>query len=84
MADTQSRKWQITINNPIEKGFSHDKIKEVLEEFKTLIYWCMSDEIGENGTFHTHIYIHSKSAIRFTPDFGGRGKSLKNIVFMRF
>lgn len=66
MADTQSRKWQITINNPIEKGFSHDKIKEVLQEFKTLIYWCMSDEIGENGTFHTHIYLHSKNAIRFS------------------
>ena len=87
MADTQSRKWQITINNPIEKGFSHDKIKEVLEEFKTLIYWCMSDEIGENGTFHTHIYIHSKSAIRFTTiqkRFEGghyemaRGTSLQN------
>ena len=54
--DTQSRKWQITINNPLEKGFTHDRIKEILSSLK-LVYWCMADEIGENGTYHTHIYI---------------------------
>ena len=27
--DSQSRKWMITINNPLDKGFSHDKIKEL-------------------------------------------------------
>lgn len=63
--NTQSRKWQITINNPIEKGFNHSKIKEILYEMN-LLYWCMSDEIGKQETYHTHIYIVSKSAIRFS------------------
>lgn len=55
--DSRSRKWQITINNPIEKGFAHECIKEELNKFNSLVYWCMSDEIGENGTYHTHIYM---------------------------
>ena len=28
--DTQSRKWQLTINNPVEKGFTHDKLREIV------------------------------------------------------
>nr|DAW36395.1 MAG TPA: Papillomavirus helicase [Inoviridae sp.] len=28
MSDSQSRKWQITINNPTEKGLTHDKLTE--------------------------------------------------------
>lgn len=60
---TQSRKWQLTINNPIEKGYTHDSIKALLPD--TLLYWCMSDEIGENGTYHTHVYICNASGIRF-------------------
>lgn len=66
MQDTRSRKWQLTINNPIEKGFTHDKIKEILSEFSSLVYWCMSDEVGESGTFHTHIYFYLDSASRFS------------------
>ena len=27
--DTSCRKWMITINNPLDKGFTHEKIKEV-------------------------------------------------------
>lgn len=64
--DTQSRKWQITINNPIEKGFAHDSIKSILSSMKSVIYWCMSDEIGENETYHTHIYLQGRSGIRFS------------------
>lgn len=62
--DTQSRKWHITINNPIDKGFSHDKIKETLGSFKSLIYYCMADEAGQ--THHTHVYIFCSSAVRFS------------------
>lgn len=85
--DTQSRKWQITINNPDVKGFSHDKIIELCNEYKSLAYMCLSDEIGENGTFHTHIYLHFRSAVRFSSlekKFKGghfemaRGSSLQN------
>ncbi len=66
MSDTQSRKWQITINNPIEKGYTHDSIKDILSKFKSCIYWCMADEVGEEGTFHTHIYIQCSSGVRFS------------------
>jgi hypothetical protein len=64
--DSQSRKWQITINNPIQKGYTHDRIKELLSEFKSMVYWCMSDEVGENGTYHTHLYVAYSSAVRFS------------------
>jgi len=64
--DTQSRKWQITINNPIEKGYTVEKIKDINSNFKSLVYYCLSDETGEQGTFHTHIYIVFASAVRFS------------------
>lgn len=64
--DTQTRKWQITINNPKQKNFSHDEIKVILAEMKSLIYWCMADEIGEKETYHTHLYLHFKSPMRFS------------------
>ena len=64
--DTQSRKWQLTINNPVEHGFTHDKIKDLIYLMKPVIYWCMADEIGEEGTYHTHIFICGRSGIRFS------------------
>lgn len=36
MKDTQCRKWQVTINNPLEKGYTHEKIKEILSQYKGL------------------------------------------------
>jgi len=62
--DTQSRKWVLTINNPAEHGFTHDKIKEALGNMKPVIYYCMADEQGE--TYHTHLYIHNKTPVRFS------------------
>lgn len=64
--DTQSRKWQLTINNPADKGYTHDRIKEILSAMKSVIYWCMADEIGDQGTYHTHIYLQGRSGIRFS------------------
>ncbi len=67
MAQTQGRKWQITLNNPLDKDYSHDNIKLKLSSLKALIYYCMADEIGlETQTPHTHIYIAAQSAIRFS------------------
>lgn len=63
--NTQSRKWQITINNPVENGFIHERIKEELSGLKNLLYWCMCDEIGESGTHHTHVYVALANGIRF-------------------
>lgn len=62
----QARKWLITINNPIEKGYSHDRIKEIFLKFSAMRYWCMADEIGEDHTYHTHIYICLSSASKFS------------------
>lgn len=64
--DSQSRKWQITINNPIDKGYTHVFIREQLSKFKSCVYWCMSDEIGEEKTYHTHIYLQCSSGVRFS------------------
>lgn len=66
MKDTQSRKWLLTINNSKDYGFSDVVIKNIIEEWKSVRYACMSDEIGEEGTYHTHIYIHFKNAVRFS------------------
>lgn len=64
--NTQSRKWQITINNPVDKGYDHQKIIDIVSNLKSVIYWCMADEIGENGTYHTHVFLCSKSGVRFS------------------
>ena len=66
MPDYQSRKYQITINNPLEHGMTHDYIQEILASL-SLRYWCLADEKGTQGTYHTHIYLaSSKGAIRFS------------------
>ena len=65
-ADTRSRKWQITINNPVDKGYTHDNIISILSNFKGCIYYCLSDEVGAQGTFHTHIYLCCANALRFS------------------
>ena len=43
--DTQSFMYQLTINNPLEKGYSHQIIIDILRNnFKTLSYIAMADE----------------------------------------
>ena len=65
--DTQSRKWQLTINNPEEKGLDHDAIKKALGELKSSVYWCMANEIGlETQTPHMHIFVFMRNSTRFS------------------
>lgn len=65
--DIRSRKWLITINNPKEKGYEHDRIKVIMNEFKNCVYYCISDEVGkEGGTYHTHVFIACSGAVRFS------------------
>lgn len=64
--ETSSRKYQLTINNPAEKEFTHEAIKSIVSTFPSCIYACMSDEIGENGTPHTHVYLAFKNAVMFS------------------
>lgn len=64
--NSQSRKWLLTINNPVTHGFSHDVIKDILSGMKSITYWCMSDEEGIcTHTYHTHIFIYSPGGVRF-------------------
>lgn len=63
--DSQSSKYQLTINNPVEKGLTHQKIFETFRgKFKTLKYLCMADEKGK--TYHTHIFVKFSSRVRFS------------------
>lgn len=60
-----SRKFQLTINNPGDHGFTHERIRTILSDFSGVIYWCMCDEIGEQGTPHTHVYVVFKNSTMF-------------------
>lgn len=67
MADKQARKWQLTINNPQDKGLDHDAIKKALEQFKSCVYWCMADEVGlDTHTPHTHLFFCLKTPGKFS------------------
>lgn len=67
MTDTKCRKWQITLNNPQDKNVTHDKMKLELSTIKSLVYYCLADEIGlETNTPHTHIYTVFKTPVRFS------------------
>ena len=63
---TQSRKWLLTFNNPEKYGFDHDNIKASLSTIKGIEYWCMCDEIGKEGTYHTHLFLFRKNTMRFS------------------
>lgn len=60
-----SRKYQLTINNPADHGLDHEAIKETLAALTGCIYWCMCDEVGEQGTPHTHLYLAFQNAKEF-------------------
>ena len=65
--DLQARKYTMVVNNPAEKNLSHKKIEEILLGFKSIVYFCMADEIGAaEHTPHTHIYAAFSSAVRFS------------------
>lgn len=63
----QSRKYQLTINNPQEHGLDHEAIKDRLKQLTACSYYCMADEIGlEKQTPHTHIFISLRNSTRFS------------------
>ena len=49
------RKFQLTFNNPQEHGYTHETIRNTLQDISSVIYWCMCDE--EGSTYHTHLYV---------------------------
>ncbi len=63
--ETQCAKYQLTINHPVEHGYTHERICELIStHFKTVIYFCMADE--EGSCYHTHIFIVFSSRVRFS------------------
>lgn len=63
--DTQSAKYQLTINHPEKKGMTHKRLIQILKDnFKTLEYMCMADEQG--NIFHTHVFVCFRSRVRFS------------------
>lgn len=64
--DTQLRKILLTINNPEQYGLSRKKLLEQYNLLTSAVYMCMCDEVGEQGTPHTHMYIYSPAPIRFS------------------
>lgn len=60
-----SRKYQLTINNPADHGFDHETIREALGSLSGCVYWCMCDEVGTEGTLHTHLYLAFQNAKEF-------------------
>ena len=57
--------YQLTINEPEKKGWTHEQILTVMREnFKTLTYICMADEQG--SCYHTHIFVVFASRVRFS------------------
>lgn len=63
----RSRKYQLTFNNSDKhKNCSHEAIKKALNHWDNILYWCMCDEIGKEGTLHTHLYIQFKNPIYFS------------------
>lgn len=64
--EKQRYAYQLTANNPASHGYSHEAIKKILfEGFPTVKYFCMGDEIGEEGTYHTHVYVTFTSRVRW-------------------
>ncbi|MEA5051388.1 MAG: replication protein [Oscillospiraceae bacterium] len=62
--DKAYRKWMLTINNPLDNGFPHATINEILQT-TPYTYYCLCDETGEQGTPHTHVYVVYQNAVLF-------------------
>ncbi len=87
-----SRKYQLTINNPEMHGLTHDVLRTTIADLKSCVYWCMCDEIGEQETYHTHLYLAFKNGVEFStlqPRFYGahfemaRGSHRENRNYIR-
>lgn len=64
--ENASRKYQLTINNPQEHGFDHEAIRAAIGSLSSCFYWCLCDEVGQEGTPHTHIYLAFRNAVMFS------------------
>lgn len=66
MADTRSRKWCFTLNNPVEHGWNDERL-EALCKALNIDYCVKCDEIGlEDNTPHFQGFLYRSEAIRFS------------------
>lgn len=68
----KSRGWHLVINNPADVVMTHERIKSIVENINAVEYWCMCDEIGSSGIYHTHIFLafaNPKNFIKLRNDF---------------
>lgn len=65
VSDPQSKKWQLTINNPQDCGLDRDRLLDILSRF-SLDYFALCDEIATTGTPHTHVFLYAHSNLRFS------------------
>jgi len=63
--NVQSRKFNITINNPQDAKLDWELVDKTFLETLKPQYYVRSEEIGEEGTRHFHIAIYRPSPIRF-------------------
>ncbi|QHQ62934.1 hypothetical protein Ana3638_20895 [Anaerocolumna sedimenticola] len=67
ISEKQARKYQLTDNHKEKNGLSHNQIKEkCFTKFKAFRYGAIVDEIGSNGTHHSHIFLCFDSPVRFS------------------
>lgn len=65
--DTQSRKHMLTFNNPQDHNITHENLKLILSGLKTVVYYCMADEIGlDTHTPHIHLFFATRSPMHFS------------------
>ncbi len=59
----QVKAVHVTINNPLEKGYTDEKIDQLIVSLKP-IFAAYCHEIGANGTPHVHIYLLFRTSRR--------------------
>lgn len=63
--DKKCRKYLLTLNNPNKHDLSLSDVINTLTEMTTT-YFCVAKEIALTGTEHYHVFIYSKSPIKFS------------------
>lgn len=63
MDNGQYRKYLLTIQHPVDNGYTYEMIKDIMASMK-VDYFCMSDEIATTGTMHTHVFLWRRNGIR--------------------
>lgn len=46
--------------------FTQAVIKNAISSFQNCVYWCICNEVGREGTPHTHVYLVFENAVMFS------------------